>query len=133
MPPFQKINSCLPDHFYDHHFARKCALDCAGIFLRSRSNTVDASLASAIYAYWRAQGVYVQFRAFTLVDFHVLPRYHAPCTGARARNRAEYRVPFYAGYVFIFCLYPILAIFCMCGMPCHLKMDFFNLFPWKSK
>ena len=29
--------------------------------------------------------VYAQFHAFTLVDFHVIPRYHASCTGARAR------------------------------------------------
>ena len=28
-------------------------------------------------------------RAFTVVDFHVLPRYHAPCTGARARVIAQ--------------------------------------------
>ena len=28
-------------------------------------------------------------RAFTVVNFHVLPRYHAPCTGARARVIAQ--------------------------------------------
>ena len=41
------------------------------------------------YTYWHAQGDYAQYRAFTVVNFHVLPRYHAPCTGARARVIAQ--------------------------------------------
>ena len=46
--------------------------------------------ARKVYAQYRAFTRNIaHLRAFTVVDFHVLPRYHAPCTGARARVIAQ--------------------------------------------
>ena len=75
------------------------------------------------YTYWRAQGDYAQYRAFTVVDFHVLPRYPAPCTGARARVIAQN-----IAYHFTRRTFPnnIITEIARCVEFCHISSGWFD-------